>query len=145
MEIKIVKMEEGDLRELLKLGKKEWPDESWITLEYLKKTFAQEGLAYTAKIEDEIIGGIILLYEDVAKNWIRYLIVKKEFRRSGIGKMLLDKIVEKIKSGESIFVDTGVVDKAAIAFYEENGFKNRGKISSLYDQRAGYIFEKNIK
>jgi ribosomal protein S18 acetylase RimI-like enzyme len=145
MEIKIVKMTESDLHDLFNFGKEQWPDESWVTLHYLQKTFGQEGLFYTAKVGDEIVGGIMMLFEDVAKNWLRYLIVKKDLRCNGIGKILLEKIAEKIKHGESIFVDTGVVDKAGIVFYEKNGFKNRGKVSSLYDKRAGYIFEKNIK
>lgn len=145
--IKFSKMEEKDLDELLKIGKKHWPNQDWLSKDYLKISFDQPGLNYVAKKDDKVIGGIILVLEDIAKNWIRYFIVDENYRRSGIGTRLLNKAIEHLKKGETIFVDTGIADKIAINFYEKNGFIKEGKVKRLYDnykQGDAYILKKKI-
>lgn len=137
-------MKTEDLEKIYKLGRKHWADDAWLTKKYLKSSFEQDGLSYVAKEDNKVVGGIIMVYEDIVKNWIRYLIIDKEFRGRGIGTQLMHQVTHHIKHGESIFVDTGVSDKGAIKFYEKCGFKNRGYIKSLYKDRPAYILEKNI-
>lgn len=139
------KMQQKDLKVLYKLGVGQWPAEKWLTLDYLKSAFKQKGLHYVAKIDGKVVGGVIFVFEDIVKNWIRYIIVDKNARRLGIGARLINSLASSLKPGESIFVDTGVRDKTAIQFYEKNGFKKRGKIQSFYDKEPAYILEKNIK
>lgn len=141
----IEKMQQKDLKGLYKLGRAQWPGEKWLTPDYLKSPFKQKGLHYVAKIEGKVVGGVIFVFEDIIKNWIRYLIIDKNARRLGIGGELIKRLAGSLKPGESIFVDTGVRDKTAIQFYEKNGFKKRGKIQSFYDKESAYILEKNIK
>lgn len=143
--IKIVKMTKQDLPALLKFGKEQWPDDDWLTMSYLKASFVQPGSNYVAKIGDKVIGGVIMVYEDIEKNWIRYLIVSNDYRKQGIGRKLLEKMYSKLPIGESVFVDTGVSDKKAILFYEKLGFKNRGMVRSFYGNMPAYFFEKNIR
>lgn len=143
--IHIAKMEKADVPVLLEYGKREWKDEGWLTKKYLDASFGQAGLSYVAKYDKKTVGGVILVYEDIVKNWIRYVIVDKEFRNLGVGSRLLTKIFSHMKAGESIFVDTGVTDTKAIMFYEKMGFKNRGLIKSLYENKSAYIFEKVIR
>ncbi|NTV55580.1 MAG: GNAT family N-acetyltransferase [Candidatus Moranbacteria bacterium] len=143
--IRIVKMEKSDVPILLEYGKRHWKDEGWLTKEYLTSSFGQAGLSYVAKYEKKTIGGVILVYEDIVRNWIRYVIVDKEFRNLGVGGRLLATIFSHMKAGESVFVDTGVTDKKAIMFYEKMGFKNRGEVKSLYENKSAYIFEKVIR
>jgi len=143
--IKIVKMQKKDLKDIFEMGKKQWLGKSWFGMDYIKNSFDQKGMEYVAKISNQVVGGIIMVREDIVKNWIRYLIVDKKYREKGIGSMLLEKIISHLKKGESIFVDTGVAYKSAVKFYEKQGFKNRGKVMSLYGNDQAYIFEKNIK
>lgn len=142
---KIRKMRKSDLKFLYKIGKTQWPDEDWLRMDFLKNSFNQKGPQYVATVDNKVVGGAILVYESVVQNWITYFIVDKNFRRKGIGSKLLRAITKHLKKGASIFVDTGVADKIAIKFYEKNGFKNRGKVSSFYGNRPAYIFEKMIK
>lgn len=144
-EVKIVKMKKEDLRKLYQLGKDFWEKDEWLTKDYLKNSFLQPGIKYTAEIDGEIIGGIILIKQDIIENWLRYVIVSKEFRKLGIGTKLLNAVIAKLKPKDSIFVDTGISDKIAINFYLKNGFKKRGKINNFYDKCPAYFFEKSIK
>ncbi|MFA5986039.1 MAG: GNAT family N-acetyltransferase [Parcubacteria group bacterium] len=142
--IKIEKMTRKDLPILFHFGKDQWKKSDWLTMEYLRSSFEQSGPSYVAKIGDDVVGGVIFVYEDIVRNWIRYLIINKKFRRQGVGTALLQKIFEQMKSGESIFVDTGVSDKDAINFYEKCGFKNRGMVKSLYGNEPAYFLEKTF-
>lgn len=137
-------MQSKDLALLLELGKQEWSNEDWLTLEYLKASYNQEGAHYVALYEEKIIGGILLVRYDIVKNWIRYLIVDKHYRKKGIGASLVEKALHHIPNGESVFVDTGVTDKPATKFYEKMGFKNKGMVRGLYGKTAAYFFKKNI-
>ena len=103
---KIREMRVDDLRSLLRLGKDRWKDEEWLTIEYLKSSFVQPGLNFVATIDDEIVGGVLFVFEDIVPNWIRFLIVNKEYRKHGIGRKLLEEIFRNIKDGQTIFVDT---------------------------------------
>lgn len=148
--VKIVKMKKEDLRPLYKFGMEYWeglPYEDWLTMEYMRVSFKQPGLNFTAKDGKKVIGGIIVAADEVVPNWIRFLVVKKEYARRGVGRMLIEKVCSSLKKGESIFVDTGLTDKSAINFYKKCGFKNRGKINSFYGNypgSPGYILEKNV-
>jgi ribosomal protein S18 acetylase RimI-like enzyme len=143
-DVKIEKMTRKDLTTLFHLGKAQWKKSDWLTIEYLRSSFEQSGPSYVAKISGDVVGGVIFVYEDIVRNWIRYLIIDKKIRRQGVGTALIQKIFEKIKPGESIFVDTGVSDKDAINFYEKCGFKNRGIVKSLYGNEPAYFLEKTF-
>lgn len=147
MVVKILKMKESDLNQIYKIAKNHFTDvgDEWLTMDYLKNSFKPNNLSYVAKIDGKIVGGIIMILEDIVKNWVRFIIVDKNYRKMGIGSKLLKEVTNHLKYGESIFVDTGITDKSAIAFYEKNGFINRGRVSSLYEKCPGYIFEKVIK
>lgn len=144
-DIKIVKMKKADLKELFKIGKNQWPDESWLTMSYIESSFKQDGLSYTAKMGNKIVGGIIMVFEDIVRNWLRYLIIDKNFRQKGLGTRLLKKVENALAPGEGIYVDTGIINKITIKFYEKNGYKNLGKIKNLYKNRTGVIYKKIIK
>lgn len=143
-EIKIRKMKENDLNMLFALGKKQWINASWFTKEYLRNSFKNKGFNYVATIDEKIVGGLLMVFEDIVKNWIRYLIVDKKYRDMGIGSALVLKVIKNLKRGESIFVDTGLTDKRTINFYEKIGFKKRGTVKSLYGNKSACFLEKNI-
>lgn len=144
-EIRIAKMSAKDINALLEIGKAHWKDESWLTRNYIKSSFVQPGASYVVKSENKVIGGIIFVYEDIVKNWIRYLIVEEKYRRQGVGKALLQKIFGKTKKGESIFLDTGTQDKGTIAFYQKLGFKKCGMARGLYGKKSAYFLKKTIR
>jgi ribosomal protein S18 acetylase RimI-like enzyme len=138
-------MKQKDLKILFVLGKKYWKNkETWLTSEYINSSFNQKGASYVAKINDKIVGGIILVYEDIVKNWIRYLIVDSNYQKMEIGRKLLQKTLEHVGPGESVFLDVSADNKTAIKFYKRNGFKNKGRVKDLYQNDSAYIFSKKI-
>jgi ribosomal-protein-alanine N-acetyltransferase len=145
MKEKIVKMKQRDLKILFVLGKKYWKNkENWLTSEYINSSFNQKGASYVAKINNKVVGGIILVYEDIVKNWIRYLIVDSNYQKMEIGRKLLQKALEHVGPGESVFLDVSADNKTAIRLYKRNGFKNKGRVKDLYRNNSAYIFSKKI-
>lgn len=72
-----------------------------------------------------------LLIKNYKKSYetITVLFVKKNMRRKGIGSALVKKIINLYKSKVSnIYVDTLLVNKEAIKFYQALGFKTQTEI-----------------
>ena len=90
---------------------------------------------FTAVIGEEEIGWIELGYESW-NNRIRIweFLVKKEFRRQGIGRLLMNKAVEltKEKSARMLVLETQSNNTSAIAFYMKQGFRLIGFDSAAY-------------
>lgn len=73
-----------------------------------------------AKVEDEIIGAIGLeLWK--YKALLRSLVVKKEFRKLGLGKELYNKCIELAKRNN--VTEIGLLTNTAEEFFAKRGFK----------------------
>ncbi|MEM2178692.1 MAG: ribosomal protein S18-alanine N-acetyltransferase [Candidatus Methanomethylicaceae archaeon] len=99
-----------------------------------------------AKINDHIVGYIIGIIE---KNigTIVSIAVKKDYRKKGIGKKLLDSIIEYFKSRNVSLVNLQVrIDNyEAISFYEKNGFKKIKVLKNYYsDGCDAFLMEKKV-
>ncbi|MEM2633527.1 MAG: ribosomal protein S18-alanine N-acetyltransferase, partial [Nitrososphaerota archaeon] len=99
-----------------------------------------------AKINDHIVGYIIGIIE---KNigTIVSIAVKKDYRKKGIGKKLLDSIIEYFKSRNVSLVNLQVrIDNyEAISFYEKNGFKKVKVLKNYYsDGCDAFLMEKKV-
>ncbi|MCJ7996589.1 GNAT family N-acetyltransferase [Rhizobium cremeum] len=84
--------------------------------------------AYCARIGANIttlIGGV-LIGGAGREHWIRWLAVSSEYRRLGVGRMLVEKAISVIPANSSIYVDTFVGGSAeadaANRFYQTCGF-----------------------
>lgn len=137
-------MQEDDILPLFEMGLAQWGHDEWLTQRYLSTSFAQPGWSFTAKCGGKIIGGIIAVEVDIVPQWIRYLIVDHQWRRSGIASALLKHVMEQLSPGSSVHVDTGVKDAPALAFYHAQGFIKQGRIRSFYGEEDAYVFCKPI-
>jgi GNAT superfamily N-acetyltransferase len=72
---------------------------------------------------DEIVIGFISAYEP--DNFIHHLYVSNEYHNQGIGTMLLNVMLENLKS--PVRLKCLQKNKAGLAFYKRNGFKQKGK------------------
>jgi putative acetyltransferase len=92
---------------------------------------AKGGGFWAARQEGEIIGTIALIPIDNHGGTIRKMFVKKEFRGKefGIAQQLLEKLIDYSKSIgiTDLYLGTYHVLKAAIRFYERNGFEHVAK------------------
>jgi putative acetyltransferase len=75
--------------------------------------------------DNSVIGTVGILRIDNSICQLRKLYLLKEYRRMGLGKMLLEHSIEcaKINNYTKIILETISPLKAAIALYEKHGFK----------------------
>lgn len=74
------------------------------------------------------------------------IFVKEEYRRSGIGKNLIEKALETAKENgyKEVVSDCDVSNKASICFHLKNGFKKCGYIRNNWGNESSYVFSKKI-
>jgi len=94
------------------------------SLPMLESMIPPESIIYVVSFYDEIVGmgGLRCITEDIVE--VKRMYVKPEFRGKGLGKALLDKLLETAQNiGYSkIRLDTGVFMKAAQKVYQSAGF-----------------------
>jgi ribosomal protein S18 acetylase RimI-like enzyme len=94
------------------------------SLPMLESMIPPESIIYLVSFKDETVGmgGLRKLTEDVVE--VKRMYVKPEFRGKGLGKSLLEKLLETAKNcGYSkIRLDTGVFMEAAQKVYRSAGF-----------------------
>ncbi len=109
-------------------------DEFWKP-SILKSELENEISKYiVAKMNDEIVGfaGIIILPDDVE---ITNIVTKKVERKKGIGKLLLDKLIEMAKETEkeTISLEVNEINIPAINLYKTSGFEEVGIRKKYYN------------
>ncbi len=109
-------------------------DEFWnssILESEIKNPFSQYIIA---KINREIVGfaGVI---DTVDQLEITNIVVRKDFRKKGIGNELLTELIKLAKENgkEKITLEVNNTNLAAIKLYEKNGFKNVGFRKKYYN------------
>ncbi|MGN1301023.1 MAG: ribosomal protein S18-alanine N-acetyltransferase [Clostridia bacterium] len=109
-------------------------DEFWnssILESELKNPFSQYIIA---KLNKEIVGfaGVI---DTVDQLEITNIVVKKDYRKNGIGNELLTKLITLAKENgkDKITLEVNNTNLAAIKLYEKNGFKNVGFRKKYYN------------
>ena len=87
-----------------------------------------------ARIENEIVGfaGVI---DTVDRLEITNIVVKKKFRKNGIGNILLQSLIKlaKEKGKIEITLEVNNINLPTIKLYEKNGFKNVGFRKKYYN------------
>ena len=110
-------------------------DEFW-TPNILKSELENELSRYiVAKIDDEIVGfaGVIILPDDAE---ITNIVTKKTMRKKGIGKHLLEKLIEisKEENKTEISLEVNEINEPAIRLYEKFGFEIVGRRKKYYNR-----------
>ena len=115
----------------------EWEEEKYPNKDYLVKLLEKTSfLAIVAKSGIEVIGGLTAYIldsyqEEVSSIYIYDLGVKEEFQNKGVGKSLINFLIEYSKNNniQDIFVDTEQIDNEdAIAFYRKTSFDSEIKV-----------------
>ncbi|MFX0097705.1 MAG: GNAT family N-acetyltransferase [Candidatus Hodarchaeota archaeon] len=89
---------------------------------------------WVAVHNSQIIGLIGLIVEE-KEGEIEPIIIKRAFRKKGIGKQLIERIISEVRSRGIRFLKVKPVarNKAAMKFFYERGFKNLGHIEMFMD------------
>ncbi|WP_456478574.1 ribosomal protein S18-alanine N-acetyltransferase [Geoglobus ahangari] len=101
---------------------------------------------FVADIGAMVVGYVVLVYrEDEAK--IMSIAVKKEFRRRGIGSMLLREAIKraKEKGAKRLLLEVRVSNVAAQELYKKFGFSVVGVLDSYYsDGESAYLMSLDL-
>ena len=136
-----------NLEEILEIERNAFEKKEVFPKEYLLEIFKKwpEGFL-VAKINKEIIGYTIG-QKNENSGLIISIAVKKEWRRKGIGRKLIEKLLENFKKEgiRNIFLHVREENKEAINFYQALGFKIIELIGNYYSNgENAYLMEKTL-
>ena len=101
---------------------------------------------FVAKLEDDEILGFagILINENFAE--IMNIVIRKIFRKQGIGQELLEKLIEYSKDNNFDYIDLEVNEKnlPAIELYKKNNFIENGRRKKYYNNTDDAVLMKLI-
>lgn len=108
------------------------------TKEYIEKFLNKnQGLNYVCEEEEKIIG-TILCGEDGRRGYLYHLAVDKEYRRSGIGKQLVEIVLRNLKK-------RGIIKCHLFVYYENELGKTFWEKTGWYKRDELLIYSKDIK
>ena len=141
--IQIHKSKESELQSIAMLEAScfhdPWPLEQ-VIYEWKENPVAN---LYSATIDDEVVGYIdFFITFDSAS--VARVCVANEYRRNGIAKALIEKMVEVCKKQaepvENITLEVRESNEAAIELYKKNGFKTITKKKLYYSDGEDAIY-----
>ncbi len=93
--------------------------------EELVKSYLKKGTCYTAELDGEIVGVVLIMETKLHTIEIMNLAVKEELHNNGIGKQLLLYAIEEIKKGDTktIEIGTGNPGVVQMLLYQKCGFR----------------------
>jgi len=93
--------------------------------EKLVKKYLSKGTCYTAELNGETVGVILIMETEPYTIEVMNLAVKEELHNNGIGKQLLLYVIEEIKKGDTkaIEIGTGNPGVVQMLLYQKCGFR----------------------
>ena len=95
---------------------------------------------FVAKYNENILGfaGIIINYDFTE---ISNIVVKKDFRNKGIGKILLEKIINESKKlkKDNIYLEVNEKNEIALGLHEKYNCEKVGKRKEYYNKKDDAI------
>ena len=74
--------------------------------------------------------------------------IKKEFRRRGLGTLIMNKIImhpDDAGPRKKIYLEVSAQNKPAILFYRNNGFIEMGRRKNYYDSIDAILMERELR
>ena len=122
----------GEVQQILEVA----PEAAWWTGESLAAALEGDAAHFLVEWEEQGIGGFVIGRRAADEGEILNLAVRPERRRRGIGRALVERLME-IFAGEAtarVFLEVRESNRQAIALYEQLGFRATGR-------REGYYLE----
>lgn len=141
-----IKIEAVPYEEICEYDYEVWPKEDidhfgkkvgplWIAEDYSFRAVCDENIIGSA--HGRLEAGVI---------YLKTLIVSKEFRKKGVGKMLIDEIINWAKplSAHKMYLFTAP-DWDSCRFYEKLGFTQSGILPNHYLKKDFVIYSKDLE
>lgn len=84
-------------------------------------------LSFLVEENGEILGSVLGSF-DGRRGYVQKLVVSKKARGQGIGKQLLDLVVEKLKKAGALYIPISC-EANMLPFYEKSGFKKTDQVT----------------
>lgn len=84
-------------------------------------------MSFVAEENGNIIGTVLGSF-DGRRGYIQKLVVKKDYRKKGIGKQLMAKVISRLRQVGALYIPISG-EAQLIPFYEKCGFKKTGQVS----------------
>ena len=110
-----------------------WTEQQYSQL--FRPGLGSERLVLVAHERDDLALSVFLVARHIAPDWeLENLVVAPHARRKGLGKRLLEALLERAgeTNSESVFLEVRESNAAARALYEQAGFQQTGLRKSYY-------------
>lgn len=99
-----------------------------------------------AEVNNEVIGCLKIEYIWTHLPFISYIVIKKEFRSSGVGKSMLSFLEKYLKdNGQTILLSSTMADAVnPQKWHLKMGFAECGMLCGINDDGVGEIFFKKV-
>lgn len=126
--IAISKLQLGDIKDFVSLWNQEYKlltsSQLQMTVEKAKSGFISKMFEHYGIYKNRALVGFMLIKETDGDLWIKHMIIDKNSRNEGMGKMLLSVIVKKsLLINKKIKVEVLNSNKLALEFFIKNNFK----------------------
>ncbi len=124
--------EEADLEEIVNIEKASMSN-PWALSSYKEALDSEHAFIYVAT-ESGNIAGFCVLYLTPPESEIPDIVIDKQYRNKGLGKVLLDNVIKELKSQgiDTVFLEVRVSNEPARALYEKVGFEQIGVRKYFY-------------
>lgn len=121
-----------------------WSKNEELAIKHIKKCI-EEKRCLVVLINNDIVASLIwgILWNKIH---IQDISVKKEYRRNGIAKMLMNKLgnIAKKEGFKEFISDCDTINKKSILLHLNCGFKKSGYIKKHWGSYDSYIFSKRV-
>lgn len=83
-------------------------------------------LSFLAEDNGEIVGTVLGSF-DGRRGYIQKLVVKKDYRKKGLGKQLIERVIKELRSAGALYIPINA-EKELVSFYEKCGFKKTQQV-----------------
>jgi ribosomal-protein-alanine N-acetyltransferase len=125
-------MQESDIPALMAIERASFTT-PWSEISFLGEIYKKNGISRVALLEGELIGYICVNYV-LHESHLLNLAVRQDFRRRGIGTILLNESLRELKQRGCVFVylEVRVSNASAQGFYERCGFTATSRRKKYY-------------
>jgi ribosomal-protein-alanine N-acetyltransferase len=128
----IREMQESDIPAIMEIERSSFTT-PWSEISFLNEIYKKYGISKVAVFEGKLIGYICVNYV-LHESHILNLAVDQDFRKRGVGTILMNEIVRELKKKECVFIflEVRVSNNGAQAFYERFGFTAESRRKKYY-------------
>lgn len=132
-------MQEHDIPAIMEIERASFST-PWSEISFLSEIYKKNGISRVALLEERLIGYVCVNYV-LHESHLLNLAVQQDFRRRGVGTILLNESLKELKKKGCVFVylEVRVSNTAAQGFYERFGFtatSRRKRYYALPDEDA---------